>query len=176
VSAYAYNCPAIPDSDKVINYTTFYSYKIINRTSHVYHNMHIGLYTDVDLGYYSDDYVGCNVDNDFGYGYNGDNYDEGVQGYGANPPVISVALLSGPEADAADAMDNNHNGIIDELGENCMMNHFMYFENDFTDYGNPENDYDFYRYMQSFWKNGNRLPMAVMVIPELTPAFICTGS
>jgi len=153
VSAYAYNCPWVADSEKTINYTTFYSYKIINMSIADYHDVYLGLFTDVDLGNYSDDFVGCDVDHDFAYGYNGDLKDEGSQGYGLNPPVISVALLGGPYADMADAVDNNHNGIIDEPFEKCMLNHFMYYDNDFTNFGNPVQQYDYYRYMQSIWKN-----------------------
>jgi Secretion system C-terminal sorting domain/Two component regulator propeller len=154
VSAYVYACPLVPDSEQVINYTTYYSYKIINRNVYSYHDVYIGLFTDVDLGNYSDDHVECNVDYDFAFGYNGDSDDEGIQGYGLNPPVISVALLKGPRADASDAVDNNHNGIIDEFGETCGMNHFMYYDNDFSDFGNPETTLDYYNYMRSIWKNG----------------------
>src|SRR5205823_238167 len=102
-----------------------------------YFNVYIGIYTDVDLGNYLDDYVGCRVDGDYGFGYNADNDDEGAMGYGVNPPMISVAVLKGPLADLNDGLDNNHNGVIDEPGEACMMNHFTYYNNDFNPQGNP---------------------------------------
>jgi len=154
VSAYAYSCPYVPDSEMTINYTTFYSYRIINRSIMPYHDVYVGLYTDVDLGNFTDDFLGCDVDHDFGYGYNGDAIDEGFEGYGENPPVISVAILKGPDADIPDGLDNNHNGTIDETGETCMMNHFMSCDKDFTDYGFPPSDsLGYYRFMQSLFNN-----------------------
>src|ERR1700741_4460823 len=96
-----------------INYTTFYSYKIINRNSVVtYYNTYVGIWTDGDLGYAGDDYVGCNVSGDYCFTYNGDSIDEGVNGYGTNPPMIDVALLKGPAAEPGDGIDNNHNGVV----------------------------------------------------------------
>ena len=159
-SAYAYNCNTAVNSDSVINYTTFYHYDIINRSDTDYHDVYIGIYTDVDLGYYDDDFVGCDSINDFGFAYNGDNDDDEYPsgkykiGYGLNPPMINNLILKGPEAEPLDGLDNNHNGTIDELGENCMMNNFIYFSNSSTITGNPINLTDYYLRMQSEWGDG----------------------
>lgn len=159
-SAYAYNCNTALNSDSVINYTTFYHYDVINRSDTNYHNVYIGIFTDVDLGFYGDDFVGCDSVNDFGFGYNGDNDDDEYPynklklGYGLNPPMINNLILKGPEAEAFDGLDNNHNGAIDELGENCMMNSFNYFDNSSTITGNPINLTDYYFRLQSQWGDG----------------------
>ncbi|MCD6065415.1 MAG: hypothetical protein K0S33_241 [Bacteroidetes bacterium] len=116
VSAYAYTCPSIADADKVINYTTFYNYKIINKNTSAINNMYVGIRSDVDLGNYQDDYIGCDVMNNFGFVYNGDTYDDdvnGVTGYHANTPYFSYSVLRGPAADAGDGIDNDKDGCID---------------------------------------------------------------
>lgn len=156
-SAYAYNCPMAVNDDSVINYTTFYHYEIINRSDTDYHDVYIGNYTDVDLGNYLDDYVGCDTINDYGFAYNGDDNDDGILGYGLNPPMINNLILKGPQADLLDGIDNDHDGITDEQGEICMMNNFTYWNNDGTAFGNPSNALDHYYRIQSRWKDGSHV-------------------
>ena len=157
-SACAYACLNIADSNEAVNYTTFYSYDLINRSDTDYHDVYLGVFVDNDLGNYLDDYVGCNVENDFGFAYNGDNNDEGNAGYGDNPPMMSTAILKGPLAEPGDLLDNNHNGILDEAGEQCMLNHFMYYYNDNDPVGgNPTGADDYYGYLKTIWRNGSQL-------------------
>lgn len=153
--AYAYHCHNIADSNEAVNYTTFYSFDIINRSDTDYHDVYIGLFVDVDLGNYLDDFVGCNVEHDIAFVYNGDNNDEGISGYGMNPPMLSVAVLNGPVAEPNDSLDNDHNGIVDEPGEHCMMNHFLYYNgNNDPCLGNPYDDEDYYSYLHSITRCG----------------------
>jgi len=148
--AYAYSCLNIPDSNEAVNYTTFYSFDVINRSDTDYHDVYLGLWVDGDLGNYLDDYVGCNIENDFGYFYNGENNDEGISGYGLNPPMQSVVVLKGPLAEPNDTIDNNHNGITDEPDEHCMMNHFTYFYGTNEPcLGYPYYTDDYYQYLQT---------------------------
>lgn len=110
----------------------------------------------MDLGYYKDDYVGCDSSLDAGFTYNGDNYDDLPFGYGAHPPMQNIEVLKGPLADVGDGIDNNHNGTIDEPGERCMMNHFMYFNNDANSInGNPDTATGYYSYLKSLWKDSS---------------------
>jgi hypothetical protein len=154
-SAYAYACANIPSGSEAVNYTTFYSFDFINRSDTDYHDVYIGLYVDFDLGNYLDDYVGCNVAHDIGFGYNGDNNDEGIAGYGLNPPMMSVAVLKGPLAESGDSLDNNHNGIVDEPNEHCMMNHFVYYNNNNDPcLGNPTGTEDYYDYLRTISRCG----------------------
>ncbi|MEP7168409.1 MAG: T9SS type A sorting domain-containing protein, partial [Bacteroidota bacterium] len=155
-SAYSYTCPVLPDSDFTMNWTTFYNYKIINRSSNAYHGIYIGLWDDIDLGYYKDDFIGCDSTLDAGFAYNGDAVDDLPDGYGANPPMENVIVLKGPLADSADGLDNNHNGITDEPGERCSMNHFMYYYNSGDPImGEPVTPSDYYNYMRSLWKDSS---------------------
>jgi len=128
-SAYAFICPNIADSNRVLNYTTFYNYKIINRSPDKLDSCIIANWVDTDLGNYMDDYIGCDVMNNYGYTYNGDNHDEdvnGITGYHNNLPAFSCNILSGPLADVGDGKDNNNNGVIDEPNEKCLMNSFTH--------------------------------------------------
>lgn len=141
-------------TDDEINDMTFYNYKIINRATTNLNNTYFGQWVDPDLGFYLDDYVGCDVGRGLGYCYNGDAEDEGVKGYGLNPPAIGVDFFQGPLADDNDGVDNDRDCIIDEDGEQIIMSNFTYFDNDFTATGNPEEAQHFYNYLKSVWKNG----------------------
>ena len=132
-SAYAYSCPNVPDSEEVINFTTFYHYRIINRSNTNYSQVYMARFTDSDLGNYLDDYVGCDTTLNIAYTYNGDNYDEGISGYGSNPPMQNLLYLSD------------------------TMTHFTYYNNDGSVIGNPNSAIDYYNYMQSLWRNGNHI-------------------
>ncbi len=111
-----------------INNATFYKYQIINRSSELLSQCRIGFWTDVDLGDAADDYVGCDVMRGLGFCYNGDSDDNGSAGYGLNPPAVGTDFLHGPLADISDGIDNNMNGITDELGEDCIMSKFVYYQ------------------------------------------------
>ena len=140
-------------SDNEVNDMTFYNYKVINRSTLPLNDTYFGQWVDADLGYYLDDYVGCDVGLGLGFCYNGDAEDEGGQGYGFNPPAIGVDFFQGPIADEADGIDNDRDGVIDEEGEQIIMSKFVYYNNDFTVTGNPESGTDIYNYLRGIWKD-----------------------
>ena len=94
-----------------MNNTVFFSYKIFNRSSHTYNDTYIGLFTDFDIGYANDDYVGCDVSRGAYYGYNSDSIDgSGEPGsYGDVIPAQGIVILGGPLMDA--------NGLDDPTGQ-----------------------------------------------------------
>jgi hypothetical protein len=153
--AYGFNCNLNSPVDEVMNNTTFYQYEIINRSQNTYNNVHIGLWTDFDLGNAADDYVGCDTMLNTYFCYNGDNDDDGGAGYGLNPPMMNVTILKGPLANLNDSRDNNHNGLVDEQYETTGLNHFKYYENlnNITN-GNPQFPQDFYNYLQNTDNSG----------------------
>lgn len=143
-----------------INNMSFYSYKIINRSTITMNDTYFGQWTDADLGDAFDDFVGCDIARGLGYTYNGDANDgataqAGAGTYGANPPAIGMDFFEGPLADSADGIDNDRDGIFDEAGEQIIMSKFVYYENDFSVRGNPENSTHFYNYLSGFWKDGS---------------------
>lgn len=143
-------------TDDALNNTTFYRYKIINRSETQYTNSYLGQWVDIDLGYYNDDFIGCDVGRNMGYGYNGDLIDEG--GYGENPPAIGIDFLQGSAAELGDNYDNDNDGEIDEDGEQILMSKFVYYENsNNSTFGNPYEAADFYNYLQGKWMSGNSI-------------------
>jgi hypothetical protein len=165
---YGYKCDNHPE----LNNTVFVNMKLINRSVTSLNDTYIGLWTDYDLGWYLDDYVGCNVGLSLGYAFNGDAHDEGAAGYGFHPPSIGTVLLGGPRADAFDGIDNDRDGFIDEIDslinpvtgqwtymqyEEIMMSKFVYYNNDITTTGNPSTGTHFYNYLKGIWKDN--IPM-----------------
>ncbi len=159
--AYAYGCPSVLAGKSELSYTTFYDYKIINRSSFQLTNTYISLWSDVDLGNYNDDYIGSNVADDYGYAYNADNFDEsmgGTNGYGSYMPAQGFVLLKGP-LNTTNGIDDNHNGLVDEPFEDMKISKFTYFNNTFpgaplgtTD---PTNATQYFQYMNGYWKDGS---------------------
>ncbi|MDD4216224.1 MAG: hypothetical protein PHZ24_02645 [Bacteroidales bacterium] len=119
--AYATNTP--------INDLTFYNYEIINRSTETLYEAYVGFWTDVDLGYPKDDYIGCDVGRGLGYVYNGDNNDEtadGISGYGASPPAVGLDFFEGLFKDS-DGQDNETSYEIFEGKKvlNCSLGDIM---------------------------------------------------
>ena len=130
-----------------INDMTFYTTSITNRGDNDLVNTYFGQWVDADLGNFADDYVGCDVGLSLGFCYNGDDNDEGVLGYGLNPPSVGVDFFEGPTVDTV------INGIDSsvELG----LSKFVYYNNDANQInGNPNLATDFYNYLQGKWRTG----------------------
>ena len=156
-----------------INDMTFYNFKILNRSVENLNETFFGTWVDSDVGWYNDDFVGCDVARGLGYTYNGDAEDEGAAGYGANPPALGMDFFRGPLADANDGVDNDKDGCVDctivtdedgnttevdddILPEQIIMSKFVYYNNNFDAVkGNPNVTSDFYNYLSGRWRNGN---------------------
>lgn len=162
VSAYAYNCPALLADYPELNNTTFYNYRIINRTSLTHNQTMVGVWSDVSVGNGQDDYVGCDPSLNIAYAYNSDGVDDAsAYSYGNYPPIVSYQMLKGPFADPMDGLDNNNDGQIDEPLEDTRFNKFMYYNNNVGPFPpqttNPGVAMHYYNYMKSFWKDGSPL-------------------
>lgn len=156
--------------------TLFANYTIFNCSGESYQQAYIGNWTDLDLGFAGDDYIGSHVGGGFYYAYNGDLFDEagtGSSGYGANTPIQTIIFMQGPKIDA-DGLDNAMpaelsnfttygpygpgygDGIIDN--EHLGMSNFVYYNNSLNPInGEPTNAQHHYGYMQSTWKNGQAM-------------------
>ena len=158
--AYAFNEPDEP----WLNNTTFLSYKIFNRSQNTYEDCYAGIWSDIDLGYAVDDYVGCDVARGAYYAYNGVPVDGNgePESYGAYPPAQGVIILGGPYMDP-DGEDNPAGGCDESINgvgfgdgepdnERYGMNNFIYFNNGGTAYANdPSTAVDYYNYLQGIW-------------------------
>jgi hypothetical protein len=145
-----------------INNMSFYSYQIFNRSSFQLNKTCFTIWNDADLGYYLDDYVGCDISRGLGYIYNSEPFDptyNGVNGYLDYPPAFGCDFFKGPIADPHDGIDNNFNGIIDEPGEDITMSRFTYYNNNIGAFPpqttNPDFNIHYYNYMTGFWKDGS---------------------
>ncbi len=150
--------------------TVFYSYKVFNRSANTYHNTIMGLYSDLDIGYAWDDYIGCDVFRGLFYGYNGIPVDGNgePEAYGDTVPAQTIILLSSGLMDAdgednpAGVCDESINGtgfddgIIDN--ERFGMKRFVYFNSGgnpaITD---PRIATDYYQYMNGLWKDSTAI-------------------
>ena len=122
------------DADKVeLSNTIFLSYTIRNKSANNYQDLYIGFFSDFDIGFAEDDYVGCDSTLNLGYGYNGKPVDGSGEShaYGDNPPAQGVMFL------------------------NQKMSAFMYF----TRTSGPTipiyifPSIECYRYLRAYWSN-----------------------
>ena len=165
--------------DEALYNTVFVNYEFFNRSANDYHDVYLGLWSDFDIGYGWDDYIGCDVQRGSYYAYNGTPIDGNgePEAYGDNPPVQVLTILAGPYMDA-DGRDNPEyvgdcnalfngaypadkyayngfnfgNGIADD--ERLGMTGFLYHNN--NSYG-PNTDpvvaEDYYNFLRGHWKN-----------------------
>jgi len=173
--AYAFDYP----SDTALNHTFFMHYDIYNRSIQTYYNTWLGCFTDFDIGWAGDDYVGCDVERNMFFGYNGKDEDGTGQtwAYGIDPPAQSITIMAGPRMDS-DGIDNprfDQNGhqlcdpsvngmnFGDSITDNERfgMTRFTFFNN--TGGGFPSYMLDpfysnqFYDIMQGIWHDGSRI-------------------
>jgi len=157
-----------------LNNMTFMHYRLINRASDKIDSMFFAMWVDADLGCYVDDYVGCDTTRgpngnprNLMYMYNQDASDGnpgttcpgGTPTYGTNIPILGVDYFRGP-LDPRKLVKNPRTGLLEpkEIG----MSSFMYYNNGgvggppqaTTD---PSQVIDFYRYLNSVWKDGTPL-------------------
>jgi hypothetical protein len=152
--AYAYGPCSITTSNPFLNYTTFYNYKIINRSSFSLYDTYAELFTDIDMSVNPispNDRAGCDVQNSYAYNYNSQF---------ASNPAIGIVQLKGP-INTADGIDNDNDGSFDEPFENMLMTNFMYFNNSLPGISmqttDPGTSSEYYQYMTGFWRDGTPL-------------------
>ncbi len=128
-----------------INNMSFYKYTLLNKATDVLDSTYVGQWVDPDLGCWNNDFVGCQVEESLGIVYNGTSTDPDcssggglVNGYGTEVPMLGVDYFRGPR---------------DENGDELGMGAFVYYNNDFSPTGNPEEAEDFYGYLSGSWKD-----------------------
>jgi hypothetical protein len=127
-----------------INNMTFYRYKLLNRNTLRLRDTYFSLWSDPDLGCFTDDYIGCDTTTGMGYVYNADNNDDatcGAQGlgYGTTVPALGVDYFRGP---------------LDSAGNQIGLSGFQYHVNQAGPTGDPNSALGYYRLMSGFWPDG----------------------
>lgn len=154
--AYSYICDQATAGDTIINYTTFYDVKIVNRSATSYAQTYLGSYMDGNFsGFHNQAIYRSDVDGNGFYFFH--STDEGDGGYGQNPPAQGFYLLKGPLADPGDGIDNNRNGQVDEAGERFGISTFMVANRNTEPFGWPTQDAHFYNYSRGIWKDSSAL-------------------
>ncbi|HMN33173.1 MAG TPA: hypothetical protein PKA54_07350 [Chitinophagaceae bacterium] len=147
-----------------LNEATFYNYKVFNYSTSRLDSTYMSTWSDADLGYAFDDFVGCDTARGLGILYNGDGYDEGAQGYGFEIPMVGVDYFKGPKYFDGTKMVE------------LKMTAFTYYNNDWTVTGNPQKKSDFYGFMTGSWKDGSLFTTACNAYGAGTQTkFIFTG-
>jgi hypothetical protein len=125
----------------------FLLFKVTNKGEDQLDDVYFSLWSDPDLGGFTDDLVGCDTTLSMGYCYNATNSDAM---YGAQPPAVGYCLLRGPAIPRSA-------GVYDTLG---MSSFIKYMSG--TDPFLPD---DYYNYMQGLHADGT--PMHVNDDPAL---------
>lgn len=138
-SAYAYKRNTIADNIQ------FYEYTVFNRGNQQLDSAKIGVFADLDLGYYLDDFVGYDSTRNLAYQYNATSVDgNGAVGhYGANPPIAGITLLQVNSSNAT---------------TNSIADRFVYFtqlSGAAAAISEPTNALEYYRYLTGANKIGN---------------------
>ena len=166
-------------SDKALNNTTFYQYRLINRSNKGLYEAYYGNWLDCDIGNYGNDFVGCHVSKGLGYFYNGEAFDGTSSGYGEHPPAIGIDIMQGPLAPINDGLDNDYDGIIDEDNEEMRMTGSLYFNGPTgTPTQHPETPINFYNYLRGQWLDGLLLTFGGVGRNQLNPPckFMLSGN
>lgn len=130
--AYAFNAP----NDTALNNTIFINYRVYNRSQNNYDSLYISSFTDLDIGYAFDDYIGCDTILSMYYAYNGKKLD----GQGE-----SWAYLDNPPAQAVVFLNNQMSSFMMHINANTGPT---------TD---PSVAIEYYNFMQAIWKDNTHL-------------------
>ncbi len=133
-----------------INDMTFYHYRIINTATTPLNNTYMAQWVDPDLGWYTDDFAGCDPTRNLGIDYNGEAVDgPGQPNYGDQPPLVGTTFFQGPTY-----RYRPHPSDTATRDTEAKMSAFISYVNDFSAEGNPFGAQDYYDYLSGFWLDG----------------------
>ena len=132
--------------------TSFYRYKVINRSQKTIEPMYATMWSDSDLGNAGDDLMGTDTLRNMVFVYNDSNEDAA---YGVAPPSQGIQLLQGPIG-LANGRDDDFDSDVDEPGERLGATATSTIPNAGPfGTGDPGTSEEFYRYMQGLWQDGS---------------------
>jgi hypothetical protein len=138
-------------SKDFMNDATFYNYHLINHGTSNLDSTFMATWTDADLGYALDDYIGCDTVRGLGILYNGDGFDGAGEAtsYGSDLPMVGVDFFRGPHKYIQISADSVKDSVL-------KMTAFTYFNNgNDSRIGDPTKGVEFYNYMTGTSRNGS---------------------
>ena len=145
-SAFAYT------TKDYLNDASFYNYRLINRGNLTLDSCYTATWTDADLGFYNDDYIGSDTARGLGILYNATGVDGtgGVNHYGNQVPMVGVDFFIGPTK----FTKSIYTGA--DTSYQLKMSNFTYFTgNGAACITDPNTGIEFYRYMTGSNKCGD---------------------
>lgn len=136
LSAYGYSRGT--DIDNIL----YYDFKLLNKGNADYDSFRMAMWSDMDLGYAFDDYVGYDSAHRMGIVYNADSVDNLPAGYGRQIPIAGVSMINLP---------GDTWGLVKPAGS------FMSFNNDASPNGNPQNALEYYNLLHARNRAGTPL-------------------
>ncbi len=133
---------------------TFYKYDLFYSGKDSLTDAYVGLYSNVDLGNFQDDWVGSDTVRGLGFGWNSDNEDEGSFGYGTPPPAVGGDFFQGPTVPSTGDTAHVSGTLVPDF-RNLKMASFVYFNNSGAGNGEPHNGKEYYNLMRGRWKDGS---------------------
>ncbi len=140
--------------------TTFYRYRLLYKGHAPLTDAYFGIVSDTRHTDGDRRYVGTDTTLSLAYVYYVDNFDERNwdedPAYGEAPPALGFAFLRTPNAEH-DRRDNDHDGQIDEPGEQQGLTTTIHHYNGGGVSEDPVSAQDFYNYLRARWKDGQPL-------------------
>ena len=85
------------DSESSLGQAVFQRYRLINKSGFAVDSMFIAAkWVDPDIGVYTNDFAGCDLALNSGFGYNAFSTDPDFQAFGLPPAAVGYTLLQGP--------------------------------------------------------------------------------
>jgi len=149
-SAYAFS------ANGALGLSTFYNYRIRNVSPYPIEKAFVSLFTDSDLGWAFDDFVGSDSTLGLAYFYNADNDDYAdPYGYGIGPPALGITVLRRP------ASPSNPTALPGICSPRNPKQFGFTSHQDYLGggglYGGPENAIEAYRFLKGIRKDGQAI-------------------
>jgi hypothetical protein len=99
--------------------TLFVRHKVINRSNEIYQDTYIGTFTDIQMGYFADNWTGTDVQRSMIFSFNGDDFDEAssfLPGYEDDLAAVGIKYLDGPFKDGNQEDDPMLSNDFDTYG------------------------------------------------------------
>lgn len=156
--SYGYNRGTLLDN------VVYYEYTLTNKSTHTYTNFRIAQFSDADLGYFNDDFIGFDSTHRMSIFYNGTADDGASAGhplnsYGIHSPVQGTTMIALPG---------------DTGSSHVPAGSFIAYNNDFSVIGNPTNYIQYDYYIRGLDRTGAPF-MNNSVTPPVPTNYLYTG-